>query len=114
MTRRHNARLDSILERYGAAQGRSLASNDITEIGEAVIAGRVAVLMVESGRTLPGAVDPQNGTVQLHEAPAEPAGTGADVLDQLIPHAVQNGAQVVMLPPGLLPGDNGAAAVFRF
>lgn len=116
ITRRHNARLDGILERYGAAQGRSLASNDIAEIGEAVFAGRVSVLMVESGRNLPGMVDVQSGAVQLYEAPgeSEPASTGADVLDQLIPRAVQNGAEVVVLPPGLLPGENGAAAIFRF
>ncbi len=116
IARRHDAWLDGILERYGAAQGRSLASNDIHEIGEAVFSGRVSVLMVESDRNLPGVVDAQSGVVQLHEVSGESelAGTGADVLDQLIPRAVQNGADVVVLPPGLLPGESGAAAVFRF
>ena len=116
ITRRHNAWLDGILERYGAAQGTGLVSNDIAEIGEAVFAGRVSVLMVESGRHLPGTVDEQSGAVQLQEIAEEdaPNATDADVLDHLIPQAARNGAEVVVLPPGLLPGDSGAAAVFRF
>lgn len=112
--RRHAAWLDSMLERYGAAQGRSLASDDITEISEAVFSGRVALLMVESGRHLPGVVNGQSGAVQLYEEPEQGGPVGADVLDQLIPRAAQTGAEVVVLPPGLLPGENGAAAVFRF
>ncbi|MFA5678570.1 MAG: hypothetical protein WC953_09220 [Pseudomonas sp.] len=116
ITRRHNAWLDSLLERYGAARGGGLASDDIAEIGEAVVAGRVSVLMVESGRNLPGRVDTQSGAVQLDDATGDGKanGAGPDVLDQLIPHAMQNGAEVVILPPGLLPGESGAAAVFRF
>ena len=116
ITRRHNAWLDTVLERYGAAQGKSLACDDVVEIGEAVFAGRVSVLLVESERTLPGTVDPERGVVQLEavDGDARPESSRADVLDQLIPRAVQNGAEVVMVPPGLLPGDTGAAAVFRF
>lgn len=114
ITRRHNASLDSALERYGVAQGQKLASNDIGEIGEAVFAGRVSLLLVESGRDIPGTVDMQSGAVQLDGEPDGEMATGADVLDQLIPRAVQNGAEVVMLPQGLVPGSSGAAAVFRF
>lgn len=116
ITRRHNAWLDTVLERYGAAQGKSLACDNVAEIGEAVFAGRVSVLLVESERTLPGTVDPERGVVQLEavDGDARPESSRADVLDQLIPRAVQNGAEVVMVPPGLLPGDTGAAAVFRF
>lgn len=116
ITRRHNVWLDGILERYGAAQGTGLASNDILEIGQAVFSGRVSVLMVETGRSLAGVVDPQSGAVELDGVAegAEPGNAGQDVLDQLIPRAMQNGAEVVMLPSGLLPGETGAAAVFRF
>lgn len=116
ITRRHNAWLDSVLERYGAAQGKQLACENIAEIGEAVYSGRVSVLLVESGRVLPGTVDPQSGAVDLHETDTEEAATrgAADVLDQLIPRAIQNGAEVVMVPPGLVPGESGAAAIFRF
>lgn len=110
ITRRHNDWLDSVLARYGAAQGRSLASTDISEIGEAVFAGRVSVLMVQAGRSLPGAVDPESGAVQLHDHQV----AGTDVLDQLIPRASRNGAEVVVLPAGLLPGAAACAAVFRF
>ena len=115
ITRRHNVWLDSVLERYGAAQGKSLASTDIGEIGEAVFAGRVSVLMVQSGRSLPGAVDPENGAVTLQGQDAgEDTAAASDVLDQLIPRASRNGAEVVVLPAGLLPEQSAAAAVFRF
>lgn len=113
ITRRHNAWLDSVLERYGAAQGKHLACENMAEIGEAVYSGRVSVLLVESGRTLPGVVDPQSGAVELHDLATEES-AGADVLDQLIPRAIQNGAEVVFMPAGLVPGESGAAAVFRF
>lgn len=110
ITRRYNDWLNSVLARYGAAQGRSLASTDISEIGEAVFAGRVSVLMVQAGRSLPGAVDQESGAVQLHDHQV----AGTDVLDQLIPRASRNGAEVVVLPAGLLPGAAACAAVFRF
>lgn len=114
ITRRYNAWLDDVLERYGAAQGKQLACQNLAEIGEAVYSGRVSVLLVESGRTLPGTVDPQSGAVDLHDADSAEDIAGADVLDQLIPRAIQNGAEVVFVPPGLVPGESGAAAVFRF
>lgn len=114
ITRRQNASLDGALERYGVAQGQKLASNDIAEIGEAVFAGRVSLLLVESGRDIPGTVDAHSGAVQLDADPDGERVAGVDVLDQLIPRAIQNGAEVVMLPQGLVPGNSGAAAVFRF
>jgi len=116
MSKRYNAWLDKVLERYGTAQGKQLACENVAQIGEAVYAGRVSVLLVESGRNLPGVVNQQSGAVDLYETDGDDkaAGTGADVLDQLIPKAVQNGAEVVVVPPGLLPGESGAAAVLRF
>lgn len=116
ISRRHSASLNSLLDRYGAAQGGGLASDNIADIGEAVIAGRVAVLMVESGRSLPGVVDDQSGAVQLQDVVEGDDSENArrDVLDQLIPQAAQNGGEVVVLPPGLLPGETGVAAIFRF
>lgn len=115
ITRRHNLWLDSVLERYGAAQGKSLASTDIGEIGEAVFAGRVSVLMVQSDGSLPGVVDPESGAVTLQDQDAgADTAAASDVLDQLIPRASRNGAEVVVLPAGLLPEQAAAAAVFRF
>lgn len=116
MSKRYSAWLDTMLERYGAAQGKQLACENVPEIGEAVFAGRVAVLLVESGRNLPGVVNQQSGAVDLYEVDGDgkAAEAGADVLDQLIPRAVQTGAEVVVVPPGLLPDGAGAAAVFRF
>lgn len=116
ITRRHSAWLDGILDRYGAAHGKQLACEDVAEIGEAVYSGRVSILLVESGRTLPGKVDSESGAVELYATDDEDSAAhpGADVLDQLIPRAIQNGAEVVVVPSGLLPGHSGAAAVFRF
>ena len=114
MARRHSAWLDGVLERFGAAKGKQLACESLAEISEAVYAGRVALLMVESGRSVPGVVNPQNGEVDLYDADGDATQSGADVLDQLIPRAVQNGAEVVVLPKGMMEGSAGAAAVFRF
>lgn len=114
MTRRHSAWLDSVMERYGAAKGKQLTCEDLPEIGEAVYAGRVAMLLVESGRSVPGVVNPQSGEVDLYETDGDASDSGADVLDQLIPRAGQNGAEVVVVPKGMMEGGSGAAAVFRF
>lgn len=114
MTRRHSAWLDGILERYGAAKGKQLACESLPDIGEAVYAGRVSLLLVESGRSVPGVVNPQSGAVELYQTDGDAGQSGADVLDQLIPRAVQNGAEVVVLPKGMMEGSAGAAAVLRF
>lgn len=115
MTRRYNAWLDGLLERFGAAQGAGLACQDLNEIGQGAVAGRVSLLLIESGRKVPGVVNSTSGAVDLYpDEEGSAVENGADVLDQLIPQALRNGAEVVVVSPGVMPTEAGAAAVFRF
>ncbi|HDZ55738.1 MAG TPA: hypothetical protein ENI17_02065 [Pseudomonas xinjiangensis] len=106
----YTARLDALLDQHGAANGQGLTSDDITEIGKAALAGRVATLFVEEDRMIPGELDHQSGRVTLEEDNPD----GPDVLDELIVHALRNGAQVVTAPAQRMPCTSGAAAIFRF
>lgn len=109
MSHRYHERLQGILEQYGASHGQGLASDKLSEIESASLAGRVATLLIEAdhGADITGTVAGDTAT----------ANSGMDVqhtLDDVMVHALQNGGDVVVVPPELMPSKTGAAAVFRF
>jgi hypothetical protein len=104
-------RLNSILDQYGESHGQGLASDQLEEIGKATAESRVATLLVEAERQIPGLLNRESG--ELH--PSDPAGAEtADVLDELITYVMEHGGDVVVVPRDRMPCKTGAAAVYRF
>ncbi len=104
-------RLNGILDQYGESRGQGLASDQLEEIGKATAESRVAMLLVEADRQIPGLLDRESG--ELH--PSKPAGAEtADVLDELITYVMEHGGDVVVVPRERMPSKTGAAAVYRF
>jgi hypothetical protein len=125
MSQHYKERLNNVLENYKVSQGTGLASDQLEEIGPATVSGRVATLLVEAGRTVPGKMDQESGAVNIGTTDTgaiddrsanarENTGQNADLLDELIMHGMQTGGDVVVVPPELMPTKSGAAAVFRY
>jgi len=80
-------------------------------VAEAVVGGRVATLLIEAGREIPGRIDTATGSIHFGDL-AEP--DIDDVLDDLGALALKMGGQVVVVPTEQMPTETGVAAIYRY
>jgi hypothetical protein len=105
------ARLAGLTEIFGAAKPRGLSSDNLEQIARSAVAARVATLLVEADRQIPGRFDTITGEIQFEEL-AKP--NVDDVLDDIAELVLKNGGQVVVVPKERMPTDSGLAAIYRF
>lgn len=86
-------------------------SEDLKEIAAATVAGRVATLLLEKQRLVPGRLDAETGRITFREGDA---GQGEEVLDDLAFEVLKRGGEVVFIPAELMPVQGGAAAIYRY
>lgn len=111
MEQRYLRRLATFVDRFGASRGQGLASDRLEEIGPSIIQGRVATLLVEAERRVPGQADSANGTVAPVDDPGAPV---PDLLDELSVWAFEHGGDVVVVPRERMPTPSGVAALYRY
>ncbi|WP_046866880.1 hypothetical protein [Microvirga massiliensis] len=104
-------RLGTLVERFGEANAKGLGSSDLSDIARAAAAGRIATLLIEADRVIPGRFDRASGAIEF--APLESPGID-DLLDDLGELALKTGGEVVIVPPERMPTDTGIAAIYRF
>lgn len=104
-------RLDGLVERFGAARAAGLGDDRLPEVAAATLAGRVAVLLLEADRQVPGRLDVDTGAVHAAEL-AHPEVD--DVLDDLAEHVLRRGGEVVVVPAERMPARSGLAAIYRY
>ena len=103
------ARLARLVEAFGAARAGGHGSADLAEVASAAVAGRVATLLVEADREIPGRIDPLTGAVGQFDQPGVD-----DLLDDLGEQVLRRGGEVVVVPAERMPTPTGLAAAFRF
>jgi len=104
-------RLSGLVGAFEAARARQLASGDLADIGNAVVAGRVATLLIDADRVVPGSLDTATGAVRFGEL-ADP--NTDDLLDDLAEATLRQGGEVVVVPSDRMPVQSGAAATYRY
>jgi release factor family 3 len=104
-------RLAGLIEMFGAAEARELGSDDLRQIARSAVAARVATLLVEADRQIPGRIDAATGEIQFAEL-AKP--DVDDMLDDIAELVLKHGGQVVVVPKERMPVQTGAAAIYRF
>jgi hypothetical protein len=107
----YQARLAALAEQYNTARSNGLGDDQLPRIAKAVVAGRVATLLIEADRERPGRLDAATGGIKLAD-PAHPEVD--DVLDDLGALALQMGGNVVILPTEQMPTETGVAAIYRY
>jgi hypothetical protein len=108
---RYLQRLADLVGAFEEARSKHQASGDPSDIAQAAVASRVATLLVEAQRELPGHLDPATGRIE-HADLAHPAVD--DLLDDLAELVLQRGGEVVVVPADRMPTQSGAAAIYRF
>jgi hypothetical protein len=100
-----------LVDKFEEARSKHLGSADLTDIAQALIAGRVGILLVEADRQVPGKLDPASGRIELADF-ADPEID--DLLDDMAEVALKMGGEVVVIPTEHMPTTSGAAATYRF
>jgi hypothetical protein len=104
-------RLRHLAEAYGTATSKGLGTDDIPQAAKAALAGRIATLLIEADRQIPGTLDDVTGAIMLDEL-ANPEVD--DLLDDLGERVLKTGGEVVIVPSGRMPTQTGIAATYRF
>ncbi len=108
---RYLARIAALADEFGTAKSRKLGQDDLEQSAKAVVAGRVATLLIEADREVPGRVDAMTGDIAFGDL-ADPEVD--DVLDDLGALALKRGARVVIIPTDRMPTATGIAAIYRY
>ena len=103
--------VNDALAQYRQSSGTGLTSRDIREIVTAAFHGRVGLLFVALGCHQWGTVSPDHTEVILHQ---EMTPGSEDLLDLAAIQVFLNGGAVFAMPQEKMPGNEAAAAVFRY
>lgn len=93
-----------------AASANGMGSDDLSVIAHAAVAGRVASLLIEAERELPGRIDPSTGRI---DAAAIDSPRVDDLLDDLGGLVESMGGEVHVMAADRMPSQTGAIARFR-
>ena len=104
-------RLARLVEAFGTAQSKQQGSADLSDVAKAAVQGRVASLLLEAERQMPGRLDSQSGAISEGEL-SDPQTD--DLLDDLGEAVLRRGGEVVIVPAERMPTKSGLAATYRF
>lgn len=105
------ARLAGLVESYEVARSRQLGSDDLAQVAQSTMAGRVGTLLVEADRVFPGRFDPATGRIEPGDLSHPEIG---DLFDHLAETVLRMNGEVVVVPAERMPSNTGVAATYRY
>lgn len=105
------ARLAALVEKFGSAKSKDLGHEELAHVAKAVVAGRVATLLIEADREVPGRINGATGDIEYDDFKHPKIG---DLLDDLGSLVLKMGGEVVIVPTGRMPTETGIAAIYRY
>ena len=108
----YNARIDGVIGDFREAAAKGLGADQIDQIAKDALDGKVATLLLEENRIIPGRIiDRDNVLYHDQNQEGQPID---DVLDDLGELVLRFGGEVWIIPRGKMPASTGAAAINRF
>ncbi len=98
-------------ERFVEAAAKGVGIEDPVDVAQAIVQGRVDLLMVEADRQIPGVMDPISGEVDFDDLNQPDVD---DLLDDMAEAALKKGSKVQVLPSEYMPTATGIAAILRW
>ncbi len=111
MEPRYQARLATLVEDFHRSKSKGIGHDDLAQVAKAIVDGRVATLLIEADREIPGRVDEMTGIIDIENL-ANPEVD--DVLDDLSSLTLKMGGKVVIMPTEKMPVETGIAAIYRY
>jgi len=105
------ARLAALVEEFNNARSQNLSDDNLAQVARAVVGGRVATLLIEAQREIPGRIIEATGDIEFGDLLHPELD---DVLDDLAALALKMGGQVVIVPTDRMPTKTGIAAIYRY
>lgn len=107
----YHARLAALGEEFSQALSKDHGSDSLAEVSEAAASGRVATLLIEADRQIPGRLDSISGRIALDHLNHPQVD---DLLDDLGDLVAEKGGLVLVVPAERMPTTTGLAATFRY
>jgi len=107
----YEARFAALADEFAVAKSKGLGQEDVKQVAAAAAAGRIATLLIEADRQIPGRIDGTTGQVELDDLSHPEVD---DLLDDLGELVLKTGGRVVVVPADRMPTMTGAAATCRF
>ena len=111
MEPRYLERLADLVDEFGSAKSRGLGGYRLAAVAKAAAGGRVAKLLIEDHRLIPGRLNAATGAIEPEDV-AHPEVD--DLLDDLAELTQKRGGQVVVVPADQMPTTTGLAAIYRY
>jgi hypothetical protein len=105
------ARLAGLVEEFGRATSKGLGSDELAQVAQAAVNGRVATLLIDADRHVAGRINEASGQIEYGDL-AHPEID--DLLDDLGELVVNKRGQAVVVPTERMPTRTGIAAIYRF
>jgi hypothetical protein len=90
------ARRAGLVEEFGEANSKGLGADELAQVADAAVSGRIATRLIEANRQIPGRTDNPTGRVEFNDL-AHPEVD--DLLDDLGELVLKRGGRVVVVPP---------------
>jgi hypothetical protein len=107
----HQARLEKLSDEFAVAKSKGLGTDDLAQVAEAAVAGRVATLLIEADRQIAGRIDGATGQVQYGDISHPEVD---DLLDDVGELVLKKSGRVVVVPTEQMPTRTGLAATYRY
>jgi len=104
-------RLAGLIDLFESARSRRSGSDDLSDVARAAVAGRVATLLIEGERKIPGHIDAATGAIQAGDLSCPKTD---DMLDDLAEIVLRKQGEVTVVPARRMPCESGLAAVYRY
>lgn len=105
-------KLDSLVEKFAQEKANGKGSDDMKQIGVAVVEGKIETLIIEADRMIANKLTNQvTGNIQNRDLTNPKVD---DLLDDLGELVIKMGGNVMVLPAEKMPSETGLAAIFRY
>lgn len=104
-------RLQTLIDEFEAGSARGTADKELARVAESAAERRIATLLIDADRHIPGRLDSLTGSIEPGDA-GDPLMD--DVLDDLGELVLAGGGEVVVVPADRMPVGTGAAAIHRY
>ncbi|MBJ2356483.1 hypothetical protein JF818_08615 [Sphaerochaeta sp. S2] len=93
------------------AEAETLGSSDVKVVAKAAFNSRIATLLIEESKIVPGKINRATGEVEYGDI-KEPAFD--DLLDDIAELTLMRKGEVLVIPKDMMPSTTGVAAIFRY
>jgi hypothetical protein len=104
-------KIHKLTESYAKSEVDLLGSSDLAQVAKAAYESRVATILIEEDKIVPGKIDAKTGEIKYGDLDGPDCD---DILDDLAELVLSGGGAVFVLPKDKMPSTTGIAAIYRY